>query len=75
MSSENHQEKKVCTLVYEKSGKRWVFGVPCWFFGASLLDGGGVVYADEARLIQPLLSSCRLIHQSPDVRRLEQSRL
>ena len=43
----NHQEKVCKNWFMRKSGKRWVFGCALLAFGAFLLDGGGVVYADE----------------------------
>jgi len=45
----NHQEKVCKNWFMRKSGKRWVFGCALLAFGAFLLDGGGVVYADEAK--------------------------
>lgn len=45
----NHQEKVCKNWFMRKSGKRWVFGCALLTFGAFLLDGGGVVYADEAK--------------------------
>ena len=43
----NNQEKVCKNWFMRKSGKRWVFGCALLAFGAFLLDGGGVVYADE----------------------------
>ena len=45
----NHLEKVCKNWFMRKSGKRWVFGCALLTFGAFLLDGGGVVYADEAK--------------------------
>ena len=45
----NHQEKVCKNWFMRKSGKRWVFGCALLAFGAFLLDGGGVVYADEGK--------------------------
>ena len=43
----NYQEKVCKNWFMRKSGKRWVFGCALLAFGGFLLDGGGVVYADE----------------------------
>lgn len=59
----NHQEKVCKNWFMRKSGKRWFFGCALLAFGAFLLDGGGVVYADEGKANPALLRSCRLIHQ------------
>ena len=45
----NHQEKVCKNWFMRKSGKRWVFGCALLAFGAFLLDGGVVVYADEGK--------------------------
>lgn len=45
----NYQEKVCKNWFMRKSGKRWVFGCALLAFGAFLLDGGGVVYADEGK--------------------------
>ena len=45
----NHQEKVCKNWFMRKSGKRWFFGCALLAFGAFLLDGGGVVYADEGK--------------------------
>ena len=45
----NNREKVCKNWFMRKSGKRWVFGCALLAFGAFLLDGGGVVYADEGK--------------------------
>ena len=45
----NHQEKCVKIGLWEKAASVGFFGCALLAFGAFLLDGGGVVYADEAK--------------------------